>query len=280
MTPLTLFGVQRTFVSAETGSDSNNCSRTAPCRNFNAAILLTDAGGEVVALDSGGYGAMTIGQPIQIVAPPGVHAAITAFSGNAVTIDAPSSAVIVGGLTLIGAGATTGILVSNYGSLHIENVNVTGFTDRGLNVQAAGHVTLEASHFMRNGTGVSITSANATINNVLSEKNTGSGFATSSAKIVITNSRAVGNGGHGFSCAAGTMMLESSVAAHQTTFDRAGLIASAGCVARLSNCILINNYNAIQNYANGATIKTRGNNTIEDYTSLFVGNPPTSYATQ
>ena len=30
---------------------------TQPCRNFNAAIGVVNAGGEVVALDSGGYGA-------------------------------------------------------------------------------------------------------------------------------------------------------------------------------------------------------------------------------
>ena len=60
---------QRTFVSAQTGNDANtvnNCSVTQPCRNFNAAVGVVNAGGEVVALDSGGYGAVTISKAVTL----------------------------------------------------------------------------------------------------------------------------------------------------------------------------------------------------------------------
>ena len=53
---------QRTFV-ATSGSDANtasNCSNTAPCRGFSAALTVTDSGGEIIVLSSGGYGAVTI----------------------------------------------------------------------------------------------------------------------------------------------------------------------------------------------------------------------------
>src|SRR5215469_4807867 len=40
-----------TFVSA-LGSDANNCSRTTPCRTLAHAISVTNAGGDVVVLDS------------------------------------------------------------------------------------------------------------------------------------------------------------------------------------------------------------------------------------
>ena len=57
---------QRTFVhSSPLGNDANtafNCSLVAPCRSFNAAISVTDPGGELVILDTAGYGPMTIGQ--------------------------------------------------------------------------------------------------------------------------------------------------------------------------------------------------------------------------
>src|SRR5437016_2042614 len=36
---------QRTFVSAASGLDANPCTRTAPCRNFQAAIAQTASGG-------------------------------------------------------------------------------------------------------------------------------------------------------------------------------------------------------------------------------------------
>jgi hypothetical protein len=63
--------VQRTFV-ASYGVDTNPCSLTQPCRTFAAAVALTSTNGEVIVLDSAGYGSVTISQPVSIVAPPGV----------------------------------------------------------------------------------------------------------------------------------------------------------------------------------------------------------------
>src|SRR5688572_6672741 len=65
----------RTFVST-TGSDANPCTNTQPCRNFAAAIAKTNAGGEVVALSSGGYGPFTIDKSVTVSAV-GVYAGIT-----------------------------------------------------------------------------------------------------------------------------------------------------------------------------------------------------------
>src|SRR6187401_2596973 len=61
--------IQRTFVSTS-GSDANPCTRTDPCRNFQAAIANTLAGGEVVALDSGGYGTFTVDKSLTIAGAP------------------------------------------------------------------------------------------------------------------------------------------------------------------------------------------------------------------
>jgi len=92
----------RTFVSAKTGSDSANCSRTSPCRTFNRAISLTSPGGEVVALDSGGYGAVTISQAVTLEAPDGVYAGMTVSAGDGITVAAGASDVIVlRGLTVV-----------------------------------------------------------------------------------------------------------------------------------------------------------------------------------
>jgi hypothetical protein len=52
----------RTFVSG-TGSDANaasNCPATNPCRTFQGAYNVTSPGGEIIALDSSGYGAVYI----------------------------------------------------------------------------------------------------------------------------------------------------------------------------------------------------------------------------
>lgn len=49
----------RTWVSG-VGDDVNPCSRTAPCKTFAGAISKTAVNGEIDALDSGGFGAVTI----------------------------------------------------------------------------------------------------------------------------------------------------------------------------------------------------------------------------
>src|SRR5829696_8719554 len=55
----------RTWVSG-VGDDVNPCSRTAPCKTFAGAISKTAAGGEIDALDPGGFGAVTITKSLLI----------------------------------------------------------------------------------------------------------------------------------------------------------------------------------------------------------------------
>jgi len=71
----------RTFVSVG-GSDANACSVAAPCRTFARAAAATSSNGEIVVLDSGGYGPVTITQSLAITAPPGIYAGISVPSGN------------------------------------------------------------------------------------------------------------------------------------------------------------------------------------------------------
>ena len=55
-------------------------------RIFTAAEAQTARGGSVVVLDSPGYGPMTIGQSISLIAPPGVYAGITIPGWNGIII--------------------------------------------------------------------------------------------------------------------------------------------------------------------------------------------------
>src|SRR6202050_4423772 len=55
----------RTWISG-VGDDANPCSRTAPCKTFAGAISKTSTGGEIDALDPGGFGALTITKAIII----------------------------------------------------------------------------------------------------------------------------------------------------------------------------------------------------------------------
>jgi parallel beta helix pectate lyase-like protein len=120
--------VQRTFVSAATGSDTNPCSRTAPCRNFTAALPLTAPGGEVLVLDSGGYGPATVTQAVAINAPDGVYAGISVFSGTGLLVSAAATdSVVLRGLTVLGLGGTDAIGWSSGNDLHVENCVLSTF---------------------------------------------------------------------------------------------------------------------------------------------------------
>ena len=85
---------------ASFGSDANDGSRGAPKRNFQAAHDSLAVAGEIVALDTAGYGALSITKSLGITVPPGVTGFITTTSGSAaVTINAPSAAVTLRGHT-------------------------------------------------------------------------------------------------------------------------------------------------------------------------------------
>ena len=97
----TCAGAARTFVST-IGNDANtsaNCSPSAPCRTFSAALSVTNPGGELVVLTSGGYGPATITQPVVITAI-GVDASISVTTSGADTFGLAISTP--GNVTLIG----------------------------------------------------------------------------------------------------------------------------------------------------------------------------------
>jgi parallel beta helix pectate lyase-like protein len=129
---------QRTFVSS-TGVDTNPCNRTSPCRTFNAAVAVTVSGGEVIALDSAGYGPASVTQSVSLIAPAGVYAGITVTSGTGILVDAPDIIVTIRGLNVNGLGGTVGIWSQVSAQLHVENCVVSGFSSaQGYGITASG----------------------------------------------------------------------------------------------------------------------------------------------
>src|SRR2546429_9037947 len=91
---LSAFGqATRTWVSV-VGDDVNPCSRTAPCKTFAGAISRTAAGGEIDALDPGGFGAVTITKAITIDGA-GTNASILASGFTGVIINAGAADVVI-----------------------------------------------------------------------------------------------------------------------------------------------------------------------------------------
>src|SRR5262249_9644032 len=92
------------------GLDANPCTLASPSRSFTQAILATKPGGEIVALDSAGYGPFTISGSITVSGAPGTHAALTVTTGAGITLNAISTDnVTIRNLVLIGAGGNSGL---------------------------------------------------------------------------------------------------------------------------------------------------------------------------
>src|SRR5262245_33571226 len=83
----------RTWVSG-VGDDANPCTRTAPCKTFAGTISKTAPGGEIDALDPGGFGALTITKAITIDGGGGQVASILVAFTNGLIVQAGPSDVV------------------------------------------------------------------------------------------------------------------------------------------------------------------------------------------
>lgn len=129
----------RTWVSG-LGDDASPCSRTAPCKTFQGAISRTASGGEIDVLDSGGFGTLTISQPLTIRAQGTVGAVLAAGTNGIVIAAGPSDKVILAGLDINGVGQSVspginGVRVLSAGSVRIESSKIYGFTQNGIDFQ-------------------------------------------------------------------------------------------------------------------------------------------------
>ena len=109
---------------ASTGNDANDGGRATPKRSFQAAHDAVVAGGEIVVLDTSGYGTLTITKSVAIVVPPGVTGFITApAGGTGVTIAAGDGATVsLSGLIIEGPAdhSVYGIKASSVGTLVVD----------------------------------------------------------------------------------------------------------------------------------------------------------------
>ena len=273
--PAALAQSTKIFV-ASFGNDANDGSRGAPKRNFQAAHDAVAAGGEVVALDTAGYGAMTITKSVGITAPAGITGFITVTSGDAVAVNAASTdTVILRGLTLNSpTGVTIGVAVSSVGTLEVNSCVLNGFNNNsGINLFPSSAVTcLVKNSTVRDcSTGISV-----------------SNFATGAIKLVIDGCRLKSNVlgvnvGAATSFAQRVELRDTLVTATSNTGVRVNgannrvvlqgctlsgntaalALFDSGATAKLDNCVVTNNTTGLNRIA-GANLLSRGNNTVEN----------------
>lgn len=197
---------QRTFVSAATGADANasfNCSIAMPCRGFTTAITVTAANGEIVVLDSGGYGPVTIDKSVTIAAPTGVYAGISVLPfNNGVDILTDNLTVVLRGLTINGQGGTSGVKVFAVNvRLRIEHcviANLVGLGSFGIDVRnTGGHLSVKDTVIRDNDVGIEVSGGSAVLARLQVEGSFGFGIRLKEVQASISESTISGNGSAG-----------------------------------------------------------------------------------
>ena len=249
---------QRTFV-ASTGVDTNPCSITLPCRSFATAIGKTNFAGEVIVLDSAGYGPVTITQSVAIIAPEGVYAGISVpVAMSAIVVNGSGILVKLAGLTINGQGGQNGIQFLQGDRLVVERCTVVGMADVGLVDSASSSQLYVADSTFRNSGngGIDISAGTATIDRVHLENNgddgvhvTGPPFAT--VDVLVRDSVASTNGADGFAVAGNTSSHARLTVERSAAFQNAlhGFAATSGGATSVQ--VFVTDSKAFENVQNG-----------------------------
>jgi hypothetical protein len=246
----------RTWVSG-VGDDANPCSRTAPCKTFAGAISKTAAGGEIDALDPGGYGAVTISKGMTIdggaTLASILSSAVTGINVNTVS-PAPLPKVFLRNLSINGAGTTLGtigIRILKAAEVHIEDCVLENFSQYGISVETDAEVFVKNTIIHNAGLGGIRVQPNSPARIVLENvkvatsgklATSGSGYGLlvgKGSKGVVRDSTASSNDGPGFWAADPGSEL---TLLHAVSFDNlVGLRASEGALVRTLDLVAVNN---------------------------------------
>jgi hypothetical protein len=261
----------RVFV-ASYGDDANPCTFGSPCKTFQHAHDVAAAGGEVTAIDSAGFGPITITKAITITSPEGVEAGIVPTAGgNAITINAAiGDTIVLRGLTLNGSGVganggANGIVFNSGTTLMVTNCFAQNFittSDQAhgngiliqptsstikfiitnttvLNNDVSGILYLPPSGSpIANGV---IDHVVATANNIGIRIDTSSATGASPSVVAISNSIANANSGAGFYADNGKVPLTVSIDNVTAVGNGSGISGMEGTNVLLGRSVSVGN---------------------------------------
>ena len=271
----------RSFVES-TGMDTNPCTRVAPCRSFGAAIAQTVSGGAVIALDSAGYGSVTISQSITLFAPEGVYAAMTAASGTVIAISgaATTDVVTLRGLSIEGVGtASNGVALAtdNLNTLRIQNCSFSGFVTYGIDYtpnNTGSALYVSHSTFSDNGTAIFVFGAsglNPTVSIDHCEATGGANaYWITQAIALISNSLAAGGSNYGIIGQGGPTQLmidHCEISRYQK-----GIASGLSALVCVSNTTVVNNTTGLLSFTSGNLLSLVGDVTYVVKTNAVVNN--------
>jgi hypothetical protein len=282
----------RTWVSG-VGDDVNPCSRTAPCKTFAGAISKTAAGGEIDALDPGGFGTLTITKALTIDGGGGQVSSALASGTSAFNINAGANdKVVLRNLRINGIGQSTspgtnGIVFNTGLQLDLENVFIFGFSNLCVDFEPNVRAFLTITNSVFQGCAVgglkSTTTATTGGANKVAINNTtisGSGYGIwggTNSKLQLFNvtidACAVGGGDYALIAdgTAAEVNVDSSVIANN---NQGGLRGRNSGTMRVSNSSITgNNLNGIL-FDGGGSVSSYGNNRVNGNSGVQAFSTP------
>jgi len=268
----------RTWVSG-VGSDSNPCSRTAPCKTFAGAYANTAAGGEIDALDPGGYGTLTISKSITIDGGAGQVASVLASGTPAFIVNGSGVIVTLRNISMQGIlSGNIGVEILNAARVSIENCNIQGFTTYGVyfaSSSAGSKLTITDSVVHDNaGYGVVLlptTSGAAGLAALDNDKISHNGigmFVGDNAKGTVNRSIISNNTGGGAiistSTALALLELDGSSVSDNSGTGLSLMLSGGHPVVRLSDSSIYANTGNSMTIPSGADVISYGTNRIND----------------
>jgi len=260
----------RTWVSG-VGDDVNPCSRTAPCKTFAGAISKTARGGEISVLDPGGYGTITITKSITINGRGSLGGILAAgTTGVIVNITDPADTaktVILRDLDINGAGTgLDGIRLIAGNKLHVQRVDINGFTDSGIEIAGAASVFIDRSTINDTNRGVNVQPASgiakvSVTRTSIHARSLGLLAIFSGARVTardVTVSGALLNTGV-YAEFSAKINLES----YLVQGNGVGVDSQSSATVRVSNTTVTDNVLGLH-FVSGGALLSRSNNTVQD----------------
>jgi len=204
-------GATRTWVSG-VGDDANPCSRTAPCKTWAGAISKTaQPGGEIDALDPGGFGAVTVTGGITLNGGKGNTAGVLVAGTNGIVVSAAANDTVIlrnldiNGLWPQSGAGLSGIAFVSGKALYIEDSTIENFQYDAVYVASSGSLVLKNDVLRNDGqngiwAGAGSAPLNVLIEGCTIQGNLGAGISAqgngspNSSVVDIRNNDITGNG--------------------------------------------------------------------------------------
>jgi hypothetical protein len=244
-----------------------------------------DPSGEVVPLDSAGYGSVTMAKSVTIRAPRGVVASITNNGGDGVVVNGVGVRVRLIGLSVESNTLSgNGIYLQQGLELSVEGCSTEGFAIGIFNASSGGRLNVEDTIVRaptdgiktETGSGLAVSS----LNRVRIENHTGNGvYAGGNSRVTARDSVIVGRGRLSTDSYSGFVALGTPAGSAVLTVD-GSMVTATGCAicagpiatggptkVVVSNSASFGNDRGAESFAGSNLIYSFGNNRITENNS-------------